>query len=39
MAKAGGQAKLIQVPYDPTTTTLEQFDDGKNYDEASGDDK
>ena len=25
MAKAGGQAKLIQVPYDPTTTTLEQF--------------
>ena len=25
MAKAGGQAKLIQVAYDPTTTTLEQF--------------
>ena len=25
MAKAGGQAKLIQVPYAPTTTTLEQF--------------
>ena len=25
MAKAGGQAKLVEVAYDPTTTTLEQF--------------